>query len=84
MSKVPDGDTGLTSPAAEHGARPGSEGESKTRSMVLPNEGNEVRQEERWGFGATHSTGEAGEPAQRDPAEGRGCRDKGPQGGKMV
>ena len=63
---------------------PGSEGESKTRSMVLPNEGNEARQEERFGFGASHSTAEAGEPAPRDPVEGRGCRDKEPQVGKMV
>jgi hypothetical protein len=60
----PVGDTGIISPGSERGARPGSGSESKTRSMVPPSEGNEARREERWGFGASHSTAEAGEPTQ--------------------
>jgi RNA-directed DNA polymerase len=52
--------------------------------MVSPNEGNEVRRDERQGVGASHSTDEAGEPYRRDPAEGRGCRFKQPLEGNMA
>ena len=49
-------------------------GESPGTWMVLPSEGNEARQDGRLEVGALHSTREAGEPTQRDPVEGRGCR----------
>ena len=35
--------------------------------MVSPNEGNEVRRDERQGVGASHSTDEAGELYRRTP-----------------
>ncbi len=53
-------------------------------SLRSPNEGNEVRRDERQGVGAFHSTDEAGEPYRRDPAEGRGCRFKQPLEGNTA
>lgn len=42
--------------------------------MVPPSEGNEARRDGRLEVGALRITREAGEPAQRDPVEGRECR----------
>ena len=42
------------------------------QQRVLPSEGNEVRQDERSGFGAFHSTGEVGELSSRGPDGGKG------------
>ena len=39
-------------------------------TTVSPSEGNEVRRDGRLGFGASHSTDEAGELAPEDPVEG--------------
>ena len=52
--------------------------------MVFEAEDNEGRGEGRQGFGASHSTVEAGEPAPGDPVEGRGCRIMEPLEGKMT
>lgn len=48
------------------------------------NEGNEVTRDGDQGIGATHSTGEGGEPAPRDPLKGRGGRIVDPLGGKVA
>ena len=53
--------------------------------VVPPNEGNEVRRDGRQGFGASHSTVEAGESwPVGDPVEGRGCRAMEPFEGQMA
>src|SRR6266487_4704807 len=67
------------------GPRPASgRGEKRRQAhgMVPPSEGNEVRRKERWGFGASHSTEEAGELASREPCGGKGAPSYGTVGGK--
>ncbi len=49
----------------------GRGGRTTDATMVSPSEGNEVRREGRQGVGASHSTGESGEPTRWDPEEGR-------------
>lgn len=46
----------------------------KSTAEVPWNEGNEVKREGHVGVGAPNRTVEAGEPAPRDPVEGRWCR----------
>jgi hypothetical protein len=49
----------------------GRTGTKCRRSKVSPSEGNEVRREGCQEVGASHTTGEPGEPSRRDPGEGR-------------
>ena len=49
----------------------GRGGRTTDATMVSPSEGNEARRNGRQGVAASHSTGEPGEPARRDPGEGR-------------
>ena len=59
--------------------------ELTSAQVVPPSEGNEVRWDGRPGFGASHSTVEAGEsPPAGDPVEVRGCRIMEPLEGKMA
>ena len=53
--------------------------ENNGRSVVLPSEGNEVRQDGQQGVGTHHMTVEGGEPVPRDPPEERVCRITEPQ-----
>ena len=65
-------------------AVPVSEGAKKGAGTVPPSEGNEARREGRSGVGALRCTGEAGEHAPADPVEGRECRVREPEEGKMT
>lgn len=58
-------------------------GAKQERTVVPPSEGNEVRRDGRQGFGAAHSTREAGERIRADPGEGRRCRTTKPLEGTM-
>jgi hypothetical protein len=51
--------------------------------MVSPSEGNEARRDERRGVGASHSTGEAGEPPE-GPRGGKGTPSHQPLAGSMA
>ena len=51
--------------------------------MVPASEGDEASWEGRQGVGVPHCTGEAGEPAPGDPAEGKGHLGMEPLEGKM-
>ncbi len=56
---------------------------TKSAAGVPLGEGNEAQREGRPEVGAAHSTEEAGEPAPRDPVEGRGGLSTAPMEGTM-
>ncbi len=56
---------------------------NRSAAGVPLGEGNEAQGEGRREVGAAHSTGEAGEPAPRDPVEGRGGLGTAPLEGTM-
>src|SRR5258708_28730298 len=51
-------------PGWGRGGPASAERTDRTQTRVSPNEGNEVRRNERMEFGAAHSTTEAGEPSR--------------------
>lgn len=63
----------------------GSKGETKTgaRDGTTKRSHHEARWEGSAGVGASHSTGEAGEPAPRGPGGGKGAPCRGAAGGKQ-
>src|SRR6266699_1369935 len=74
---------GRTAQARGWRARRPQERTSSARQGPL-REGNEARREGRSGVGALRCTGEAGEHAPADPVEGRECRVREPEEGKMT
>src|SRR5205823_12541612 len=59
--------------------------ERKSSARTVPRrEGDGARREGRSGVGALRCTGEAGELTPGDPVEGRGCRVREPEEGKMT
>src|SRR5437870_10513426 len=82
-AREPGGAPGRTAQARGWRARRPRERRSSART-VPPSEGNEARREGRSGVGALRCTGEAGEPTPGDPVEGRGCRVREPEEGKMT
>lgn len=65
------------------GVRP-SESENSGAVSVPPSEGNEARWDGRHGVGVVHCTGEAGEPTQWDPVEGRDDQIMEPMGAESA